>query len=114
MQLTFEQIKEKVYSLLDDAKALNNFLENCEWFNSEDDGEDYEYVDFGNEVKEVYSDCKGDGGDMTATFRIGTEDNPEHFFVTIEGSYSSWSGHFYEDAFLSKPFTFTETRYKRI
>lgn len=117
MQLTFAQIKEKVYSLLDegDAEALNNLLEDGEWPDEDSEyDEDCGYPDFGNEVEEVYSDCKGDGGDMTATFRIGTKDNPEHFFVTIEGRYSSWASNSYDEAFLSKPFLFTETRYERI
>lgn len=111
MQLTFEQIKEKVHSLLDDndAEALNRFL--AEGLLDE---EAEDYFEFGNEVSEVYSDCKGDGGDMTDTYRIGTEDNPEHFFVTIEGRYSSWASNSYDEAFLSKPFLFTETRYERI
>jgi len=102
MSKTFEEIKDEVLELINEGSAseVNEYMQG--FWRSDDI------------VREVYSDCKGDGNEMTDTYRIGTKDNPKHFFVTIEGRYSSWASNSYDEAFLSKPFTFTETRYERI
>lgn len=101
MNKTFEEIKAKVLDLIenDTYSAVNDYMQGF-----------WSYDDI---VREVYSDCKGDGNAMTNTWRVGEVSNPNHFFVTVEGTYSSWDGNDYDAAYISEPVIFTEIRYQK-
>lgn len=101
MSKTFEEIKDEVLELISEglASEVNEYMQG--FWRSDDI------------VREVYSDCKGDGNEMTSTWRVGEVSNPNHFFVTVDGTYSSWDSNDYDAAYISEPVIFTEIRYKK-
>lgn len=60
-------------------------------------------------LEQVYEQEGGDGHLITRTFWI----KPYHMYVTVEGIYSSWEGSDFRECYISEPFLFQETRYKK-
>jgi hypothetical protein len=60
-------------------------------------------------LEQVYEQKGGDGQLITRTFCI----KPYHMYVTVEGIYSSWEGSDFMGCYISIPYEYTETRYKK-
>jgi hypothetical protein len=60
-------------------------------------------------LEQVYEQEGGDGQLITRTFWI----KPYHMYVTVEGIYSSWEGSDFKECYISIPYEYTETRYKK-
>lgn len=66
-------------------------------------------------AKEVYSFNGGDGQYWIVVFKFTNPKDPNSFFfLTLAGYYSSWDSSELNTAYVSEPYTFTETRYKKI
>jgi hypothetical protein len=64
---------------------------------------------FGDGAEEVYSYSFGDGNETGMTYYFKDFD----IYVNIEGVYSSWDGTDWLECYISEPFVFTETQYRR-
>lgn len=82
---------------------------NTEWFynlyNEENRGEINP-----SEYKVVYDVNLGDGNDAIIVFEFL---NFKGFYVSLEGTYSSWDSTEWHSVFISMPYEFKETRFKK-
>jgi len=66
-------------------------------------------------AEDVYSFNGGDGNEWTVVLKFTNPKEPSSFFfLTFDGYYSSWDQSELNTAYVSEPYTFTETRYKMI
>jgi hypothetical protein len=70
----------------------------------------FEYADDNyDDVDKIYSYSFGDGNETGKTYHFKDFD----IYVNIEGVYSSWEGTAWQECYISEPFIFTETQYRR-
>lgn len=66
-----------------------------------------------DKIEYAYYRNQGDGNLMEAVLKFNFEDGTD-LIVKIDGTYSSWADSVWDEVYLAKPFTFTETRYERL
>jgi hypothetical protein len=60
-------------------------------------------------LTQVYYKSGGDGNELDITIEVV----PYNLFINLEGTYSSWDSNSFNDCYLSVPYVFQETRFKR-
>ena len=100
-ELTLEDNFDEIREILTNAGTMDgNFTQ-------------LEYTLTENNV--VYRFNGGDGNDWIVVYKFTNPKDPEsHFFLTLRGYYSSWCESKLNTAYVSEPYTFTETRYRKL
>ena len=59
-------------------------------------------------------DNDGDGRTMYLTLEFSFDDGEPNLLVSLRGTYSSHGDSYWEEAFLSEPYTYTVTAYRKV
>lgn len=65
-------------------------------------------------VTTLEDDNDGDGREMYLTLEFSFEDGEPNLLVSLRGTYSSHGDSYWNEVFLSEPYTYTVTSYRRI
>ena len=105
----FQLLDEKIY-LKDCWKEFNSLLEPGKVYHG-----DFENILTMTSFPFEYHFNGGDGNDLIKVMSFVNPNKVDDvFYVTFSGWYSSWDESDLNEAYLSEPYTFTETRFKRL